>query len=942
MPNLLQEMDFLAGLAMSADDAPRTKTSLLTAPLMLATRIALRFPVTTIALGIGLALACMWVTTTRLGYRTSRLDLLDPNSDYNRLWIDYINEFGDEDDAVVVVEGPNRDKVVPVLQEIAAHLGREDRLFHAVLHGVDLNKIRAKGLHYLPSEELRGVERFLGEAGPILDGQWARLNLGNMATGMAARLQMVAASGDQSLIDAARQEVDRLTDSLLTMLSQKKQYVSPWPGMPSSFATLSELSSEYLVTNEGKLGFVLLRLSRGEEGFARCSEAVDALRDLIEKVEAHHPGTRIGLTGLPVMENDEMRSSQSSMYSAGLISFVGVAILFVAGFGGVRHALLANGVLLLGMAWAFGFVTMTVGHLNILSVSFTSTLIGIGIDYGIHYVARYLQLVHKHRDTKQTLLATSSGVGSAILTGALTTAVAFFAAGFTSFTGVAELGIIAGAGVLICCIAELLILPAVMLLVDRRPRSQTMPEPLAVHLWIEPLLRNPRRLLLSTGLFTALVSLGVTQLWYDHNLLNLQADGLESVELEQRLLTECNQSVWYAVSIADSREELLARKEQLLKLDSVERTEEIVSLLPADHEIKKPIIARIQTQLATMPERPPLIPVDKPEELGRALAQLEAFFVENHYASSARRIEQVRDALRRLPLSDCYAMLSYFQQQMAGDLLSRLYMLRGMADPEPPQLTDLPEGLVHRFVGQHDRHLLKIYGRGNIWDMAALERFVYDVRSVDPRATGNPLQAYEASHEMKGSYEKSAFYAMVIVLSLLWIDFRSLKYAILAALPLTLGLLQTFGIMGLLNVPLNPANMIALPLMLGIGVDYGVHIIHDFREQKGRFKLAPSTAVAVLVDSLTTIVGFGAMMVASHRGLQSLGRVLTIGVSCCLFTSLVMLPALLAWMSWNRKEDESVDDEPSERPFVGSSQVRLRRDPVEPSTKPPHVATPQR
>ncbi len=933
---------------MSADDAAPVKTSWLTAPLMLATRFALRFPIATIALAIALAIASMWVTSTQLGYRTSRLDLLDPNSDYNRLWIDYINEFGDEDDAVVVVEGPSRDKVVPVLQEIAAQLSREDHLFHAVLHGVDLNKIRAKGLHYLSSEELLKVEGFLDETGPMLDGQWARLNLGNMAMGMAHRLRMVSASPDPSNLAAACQEVDRLSDSLLAMLSQKKQYVSPWPGMPQSFATLSELSSEYLLTNEGRLGFVLLRLSRGDDGgFARCSEAVDALRGLIERVEARHPGTRVGLTGLPVMENDEMRSSQSSMFTAGLVSFVGVAVLFVAGFGGVRHALMANIVLLLGMAWSFGFVTVTVGHLNILSVSFTSTLIGIGIDYGIHYIARYIQLAEKYRDPKETLLATSSGVGSAILTGALTTAVAFFAAGFTSFTGVAELGIIAGAGVLICCMAELIVLPAVVVLVDRRvdrrSTNRNMPEPLAVHLWVEPLMRNPRRLLVSTMVFTGLVSLGITQLWYDHNLLNLQADGLESVELEQRLLTECNQSVWYAVSIADSREELLARKEKLLKLDSVERTEEIVSLLPADHEVKQPIIARIQKRLSSMPERPPLIPVDKPEELGRALAQLESFFVENHYNSSARRIEQVRDALRRLPLSDCYAMLSYFQQQMAGDLLSRLYMLRGMADPDPPKLTDLPESLVHRFVGQHDRHLLKIYGRGNIWDMDSLERFVHDVRSVDPRATGNPLQAYEASHEMKGSYEVSALYALGIVLGLLWIDFRSFKFALLAALPLAVGLLQTFGIMGLLNVPLNPANMIALPLMMGIGVDYGVHLVHDFREQKGRYRITPSTAVAVLVDSLTTIVGFGAMMVASHRGLQSLGRVLTIGISCCLFTSLIMLPALLAWMSWNRNEAEDEDaDQPDRHATPIPASVRVRRDPADHKPQPPHTPVHER
>jgi hypothetical protein len=208
-------------------------------------------------------------------------------------------------------------------------------------------------------------------------------------------------------------------------------------------------------------------------------------------------------------------------------------------------------------------------------------------------------------------------------------------------------------------------------------------------------------------------------------------------------------------------------------------------------------------------------------------------------------------------------------------------------------------------VGNHGHHLLKIYGRGNIWDMDALERFVKEVRSVDPRATGNPLQAYEASLEMKSSYEEAALYALLVIMVVLIVDLRSVRYSLLAALPLAIGVLQTFGLLGILEVPLNPANMIALPLILGISVDEGVHIIHEYREQKGRYRMSQATAVAVLVDGLTTVVGFGSLMIASHRGLQSLGRVLTLGVSCCMFTSMIMLPALLTLMSRHRKDDES-------------------------------------
>ncbi len=148
------------------------------------TRLILAFPVTTLALMLGLAGVACYLTATRLGYQTSRMDLLDPKSNYNQLWTEYIDEFGDEDDAVVVVEGAGREQVVPVLEELSAALAREDRLFHAVLHEVDLGKIRSKGLHYLSPEELAGIERFLAELGPILSGDWSSLNVSHMAAGL--------------------------------------------------------------------------------------------------------------------------------------------------------------------------------------------------------------------------------------------------------------------------------------------------------------------------------------------------------------------------------------------------------------------------------------------------------------------------------------------------------------------------------------------------------------------------------------------------------------------------------------------------------------------------------------------------------------------------------------------------------------------------------------
>ncbi len=893
--------------AIAAGSEPRQR--LLMTVMLALTRLVIRFPVTTLAIAFAIAGFCLLYTSTHLGYRSSRLDLLNPKSDYNRLWIEYIHEFGDEDDAVIVVEGPGRDQVVPVLAELSAAMGREKRLFHAILHEVDLSKIRAKGLHYLPTDQLQSIDRFLDLALPITGGEWSRLQVGIQVAGLTQMMQ--AALGGVPGIDVKQPlaDLEHLADSLQASFEPTPRYQSPWPGMPAAVSTLSELGTEYLVAKEGKMGFVLLRIAVAKDELARGSESIRALRELIADTVARHPNVKIGLTGLPIMENDEMRASESSMLWGGLVSFVGVVIVVIAGFGGFRHALLANIVLLIGTAWAFGYATLAVGHLNILSVTFTATLIGVGVDYGTYYVSRYMQLRRTGSRCDEALLATTRVAGPAIITGAMATVVAFFATGATSFTGIAELGIIAGGGILLCALAQLFVLPALVRVVDRSPLGKNFPRPVPVHSGIALLMKAPR-LVIAIGIgATVFAAFGLRHLWYDYNLLNMQPRGLESVELEKKLLAECDQSMWYALSIADSRDELLARKAKFLAKDargnpllpSVDRTEEIVSLLPSDHEVKRPIIAGISNRLATLPERPPLIAVDSIDELGLALAQAQDLAARTKDGGTcARRLELLRDTLRRLPPAECYAKVSQFQQQMAGDLVSRLHALKSVANPEPPQLTDLPDSLVSRFVGQNGKYLLKIYGKGDIWNMDALTRFVREVRSVDSRATGNPLQTYECSLEMIRSYKNATIYSLIVIFAVLWFDFRNLKYVALAAFPQLMGIVMTFGLLGYLNVPLNPANLMAVPMILGIGVDYSVYIVHEYLEQKGRYRMSPGTAIAVTVDSLTTLIGYGSLLIATHQGLQSLGRVLTIAVTFCTIMSIVVLPAFLSLITRKR------------------------------------------
>jgi predicted RND superfamily exporter protein len=239
---------------------------------------------------------------------------------------------------------------------------------------------------------------------------------------------------------------------------------------------------------------------------------------------------------------------------------------------------------------------------------------------------------------------------------------------------------------------------------------------------------------------------------------------------------------------------------------------------------------------------------------------------------------------------------------MAGDLIADLYRLRDVASPETIALSDLPSALRERYVGSSGQWKLQIFARESLWDFVPLQQFVNRIREVDPEATGKPFSTVEGLLAMKNGFLRAGLYAFVAIVVVLLADFRHIGRVCLALSPLVAGLVLALGIMGVLGVPLNPANMIALPLVLGVGVDNGVHVLHDYlaRKAEGRFQLSRAIGRGVLVKALTTMIGFGTLMNSSQRGLAGLGFCLTLGVACCMVTALLFLPCMLPVRSVRR------------------------------------------
>lgn len=890
---------------MSADGKPRpVDSSRLSRLLGLVIGGAIRWPWFTIALGLVAIAASLYLSSTRLGYHTSRAALLDQREDYHRRWLKYVQEFGEQEDVVIVVQGDNRNAIIPVLDQVVAEVSAQPNYFQAVLHEIDLRKLRDKGLYYLSAQELRTIDGFLNDVEPIIRGDWQCLTPGAMASGMCAKLQQARPDQLQQAMAGAQVKLAQIGESLLTALSAPGNYKSPWPELSGSATPLEGLTSHRLLISNDRIGMVLLKLVEDKsESFIRNEKAITELRALIDRIKIQHPSVHIGLTGLPIMEHDEMQRSTSSMSTATILSFVGVFLVLVVGMGGFRHPLMAMGGLLVGLLLSLGFTTLAVGHLNILSSAFGAVLTGLGINYNVYFLCRYLEVRKGHYTVDEALLETATSVGPGIAVSAVSSAISFLVATLTGFKGVAELGLIAGGGILLCLFAALVILPAVIKVADRHRPKGSIPLPLDFHNWIKPVVTRPALALAVSAALTVALGMGATRLWYDYNLLHLEPEGLESVELEQKLLAECKESVYFALSMVKTPEEAAIRKAQFLQLPCVERVDEIATRFPTSLEEKRPVIERIRSRLAGLPAQPPQIPVASPTELGQMLSALQPVMSANlQMAQFQRQLHDIYSLLGQMPPAEYYARLSEYQRRVSTDLLSRLHLLYSVSNPEPPTPNELPGGLISRFVGHNGSHLLRIYMKGDFWDIENMANFVAQVRTVDPDVTGNPVQIYEASQAMRLSYMHAALYALITIVPVVFLSFGSLRCTLMAGLPTAAGMIQMFGFMGYLDIPMNPANMIGLSLMLGMGVENGIRITHDYLTQRGRYRMSAATGATVTLDTLTTMVGFAVLIIADHRGLQSLGRMLTLGMTGCLFSSLVILPALLAFLSRNRKD----------------------------------------
>jgi len=627
-------------------------------------------------------------------------------------------------------------------------------------------------------------------------------------------------------------------------------------------------SGNTLITSEdGSMTMLTIQPSFEMMDITKLEPGVKAIEDVIKEVSDNHPEVTIGATGMHVVARDEMASIQSDSSLTTVLAIVLIFTLLYFAFRAVVAPLLAFVPLFVGIIWGVGLTTLTIGRLNMLTAFAAAMLLGLGVDYAIHLYSSYVERRASGFEKVSAIHHAISITGPGIVTGAMTTAVAFFSLNISQLEMLRELGTVMGLGIICTLLAVFWILPSLIMLRKEKPHKQ---KKLSGHYkWVGKISTtvNEHRLIAVTILIIATVFMAyqATGIEFDMNLMNLEPEGLKSIELMDHLVDTYDMSTdSFSISV-ESLEEAYTYHSAFEEVEGIKEVTSIASFIPK---------------------------MDSQEKTIEALKELNQMPVAPYRNLN---IEAVKEMI--LPYD-----IQIPEEKLEG--INKIYyetmteLAEEMLTFDTLEPNDLPEAYKSQFVSEDgSQYLITIYPEFNIWenlDTDKGDKFFKDIEAVNKQITGTPIFMKVIFDSAGSELMLIGGILLVILLSILLLHFKSIPYALAALLPLVLTLIFMLGTMSMIDLKFNMLNFLSILLIIGIGIDNGVHILHHYKigERKIGYLFA-SVGKAILLTTLTTVCGFGSLIFSSYRGIASLGAALSIGVISAFVMTIVVLPLLL-------------------------------------------------
>jgi hypothetical protein len=762
--------------------------------------LIIRHPWPVLVTALALALLSAVYTTSSLSFLTGRDDLMPRHAQFQKDYQAYRASFGDQEEIAVVVEADDPALATRFSDALYGQLSQEKQLFVEVLYPGGMPYFRQNGLLFMPLEQLQGMTRTLELSAPVLQDLAAEPSIQSLFSSLTRQI-------DDYLKAPAPGKLQRLTFLLGTL----DKGFAGFDGTQSALSMDSFLSGSSdgkpsVFENAGKQQVIAIRPLKEQGSFIPAEKAIKKVREELQilRQKPEFKGVTAGITGVPVLEYEEMATSMTDMKKASVLSLVLTVLLLLFSFRGVKNTVAAMTTLLIAISMAFGMATLLVGHLNILSMAFAVMLLGLGVEYGIQVVLRHQELLTTESFDQALQQSLSSNLRPVFLA-CITTALAFLTFLLTDFRGIAELGVIAAAGVVVCFAATFTVLPAMLVVLKKGQGAGVKGQTQGAGQGIARLFVRPG---LIVGGITLLALGGAAALQhvpFDFNMLNLQAKGLESVTYAYKLMKSKENSGYFGVSMAKDRDEALRLTKQFEALPSVDHVVSLPALVPDQQSEKLAELERIKQIMAKVqpvPYEENLRVMELPATFEGFREQVEKLKIhlEAHKQPEAQPIAAFLQTLDRFFAGlekekdgNALTMLREMQEAMFAPLPEKLSLLKQSLQARAVTEADVPQALKQRFVGKDGRLLLQIAPKHEIFNEQPLAQFVTQIKSVDPHATGEPVSVYESFRILKQSYLNAFLYAIGGVVVILLISFRSIAATLLGIAPLAAGLLLMVG-----------------------------------------------------------------------------------------------------------------------------------------------------
>ena len=822
--------------------------------------------------------ACGYYAATHFALNSDINALLPGNVPWRQNELAFEKSFKQFGVIDVLVSAPTPELAAAATRDLAEGLSAKPDMFPSVANLAGSDYIQRVSLMLQPLDGVKKTAEGLVQGGPLIHDFTSDPSIRGLIAGLEDTLIGVN-SGRLKLDDLARPfaAISATLDDVLK-------------GQPASFSWRALAEGKSLSINERR-GILEVRPKLDFHDLQPGEAATKAIRDLAAPLESRYRA-QVRLTGPVPMDDEQFGSIKENALRNGVVTLaiVGLILWLALRSGRLILALVVN--LIVGLAVTAAAGLALVGSFNLISIYFAVLFVGIGVDFAIQFSVRYRDERHRVGDLPTAIRGAGRYVATPLALASLATACGFFSFLPTDYKGVSELGLVAGVGMLIAFVSSVTVLPALIELGNPKGEAEGLG-----YTWLAPLDRFLERrripVIVGTLLIVACASPLLMRLKFDFNPIDLQDPKGEATATYLELSRDPESAANAVQILAPNIDAAKAIAARMAKLPEVAATMTVASFIPDDQDQKIPILKAASAQLADDFHPKDMSPAPTDAENVEALNE------------GAQRLHEGADGAKgpgaeaSLHLADQLQALAK-QNENARKSAAEAFLwplgqgLKGLErglNAEPASLESLPTALRDDWVADGMARV-SVTPKGSLEDMPAMRRFANSVLAIAPTATEGPIAIFQAGDTILKAFVEAGIWALLSIAVLLWIVLRRIGDVLLTLIPLALAALVTMEIMSAIGMAFNFANIIALPLLLGVGVAFKIYYIMAWRQGVTHL-LQTSLTRAVAFSAMTTATAFGSLWFSSHPGTSSMGKLLALSLCCTLAAAVLFQPVLM-------------------------------------------------